>query len=281
MYYLTRQVAFEASHALCIPELSDKENYELFGPAVNVHGHNYVVEVTIEGIVSNNDGMVINLTDLDQLLRDQVLVHYDHKYINLQHSVFANHSNLQPTAENIAIQIWNALELHQKTTHLHRVRIYEDAALVADYYGEERMVYLTKVYEFSASHRLHSQLLSDEENRETFGKCNNPHGHGHNYVLEVMIKGEVHPRTGMIAAPRVLDEIVQKQIHARFDHRYLNLDTLEFETLNPTSENFVKVIWDLLEQPLKPITLHRLRLKETPRNHFDYYGESTEVNLHE
>ena len=72
MYYLTRQVAFEASHALCIPELSDKENYELFGPAVNVHGHNYVVEVTIEGIVSNNDGMVINLTDLDQLLRDQV-----------------------------------------------------------------------------------------------------------------------------------------------------------------------------------------------------------------
>lgn len=278
MYYLTRQVAFEASHAFCIPELSDKENYELFGPAANAHGHNYVVEVTIKGIVSDNDGMVVNLSILDQLLRNHVLVHYDHKHINLQHPLFSNNSRLQPTAENIAIQIWNALESHQNTTHLHRVRIYEDAALFADYCGEERMVYLTKVYEFSASHRLHSQLLSDEENRETFGKCNNPHGHGHNYVLEVMIKGEVHPKTGMVANPGSLDEIVQEQVHARFDHKHLNLDTSEFEFLNPSSENFVKVIWDLLEQPLKPITLYRLRLKETPRNHFDYYGESPEVD---
>ena len=276
MHYLTRQVAFEASHALCLPELSDKENYEFFGPAVNHHGHNYVVEVTIKGTASNSDGMVINLADLDQLLRNQVLVHYDHKYINFQHPVFADDSHLQPTAENIAIEIWNTFELRLKLTNLHRVRVYEDTALFADYCGEKQMVYLTKVYEFSASHRLHSQLLSDEENRKIFGKCNNLHGHGHNYVLEVMIKGEVHPKTGMVVAPGFLDEIVQKQIHARFDHKHLNLDTPDFEVLNPTSENFVEVIWNLLEKPLKPFILHRLRLKETPRNHFDYYGESTE-----
>jgi 6-pyruvoyltetrahydropterin/6-carboxytetrahydropterin synthase len=278
MHYLTRQVAFEASHALRIPELSDKENYELFGPAANDHGHNYVVEVTIKGMVSDNDGMVINLAHLDQLLRDQVLTHYDHKYINLQHPVFANDSHLQPTAENIAIEVWNTFESRSKSANLYRVRIYEDTALFADYFGEKRMVYLTKVYEFSASHRLHSQLLSDDENRKTFGKCNNPHGHGHNYVLEVMVKGEVHPKTGMVVDSGFLDEIVKNQIHARFDHRHLNLDTPEFEALNPTSENFVKVIWNLLEEPLKPIILHRLRLKETPRNHFDYYGESPEVD---
>ena len=278
MHYLTRQVAFEASHALRIPELSDKENYELFGPATNDHGHNYVVEATIKGAVSNSDGMVINLADLDQLLRDRVLTHFDHKHINLQHPVFAYDSHLQPTLENIAIEIWNTLGSCSKSTNLYRVRIYEDTALFADYFGKKRMVYLTKVYDFSASHRLHSQLLSEDENHEIFGKCNNPHGHGHNYVLEVMVKGEVHPKTGMVVAPGFLDEIVQKQIHARFDHRHLNLDTPEFEALNPTSENFVKVIWDLLEEPLKPIILHRLRLKETPRNHFDYYGELPEAD---
>ncbi|MDE0300340.1 MAG: 6-carboxytetrahydropterin synthase [Candidatus Poribacteria bacterium] len=278
MHYLTRQAAFEASHTLCLPELTDKENYELFGPAANHHGHNYVVEVTIRGMTSNDDGMVINLADLDQLLRNQVLVHYDHKYINLQHPVFANDSQLQPTTENIAIEIWSAIDSRLEFTDLHRVRVYEDSAAFADFYGEPRMVYLTKVYEFNASHRLHSQLLSDEENRETFGKCNNLHGHGHNYVLEVMIKGDVHPKTGMIVTPNSLDKIVHKQIHARFDHKHLNLDTDEFDVLNPTSENFVRVIWELLEKPLKPIMLHRLRLKETPRNHFDYYGETTEVN---
>ena len=278
MHYLTRQVAFEASHTLFLPELSVKDNYELFGAAANHHGHNYLAEVTIKGITSHDDGMVINLADLDQLLRDQVLVHYDHKFINLQHPVFAGDSHLQPTAENIAIEIWNRFESRLKLTILHRVRVYEDTDLRADYCGENQMVYLTKVYEFSASHRLHSQLLSDEENREIFGKCNNPHGHGHNYVLEVMIKGVVNPKTGMVVAPGFLDEIVQNQIYARFDHKHLNLDAPEFEDHNPTSENFVKVIWDLLENPLKPIVLHRLRLKETPRNHFDYYGESTEVD---
>ena len=102
------------------------------------------------------------------------------------------------------------------------------------------MVYLTKVYEFSAAHRLHSPYLSDVENEEIFGKCNNQHGHGHNYVLEVTVAGAVDQRTGMIADLDFLDETVQKQVYARFDYKHLNHDTVEFETLNPTSENFVK-----------------------------------------
>ena len=135
------------------------------------------------------------------------------------------------------------------------------------------MVYLTKVYEFSAAHRLHSHALSDEENREIFGKCNNPAGHGHNYVLEVTVKGDVDARTGLVAGLSHLDEVIQKQVYARFDYKHLNLDTPEFDILNPTSENFVKVLWNVLEPNLCPVVLHRLRLRETPKNHFDYYGE--------
>ncbi len=275
MHHLTRQVAFEASHYYRIPELSEAENYALFGATANPnsHGHNYVLEVTVKGDVAPEHGMVVNIAILDGLLKERVVADYDHKLINHQHPVFANNPDLQPTCENLAIQIWRTIELYLKEATLHRVRLYEDSTAFADYYGEGKMVYHTKVYEFSASHRLHSLELGDAENQRIFGKCNNPHGHGHNYVLEVMIKGEVNPRTGLVTDLGFLDRIMEKQIYARFDFKHLNLDTPEFETMNPTSENFVKVLWDILEPHLKPVKLYRLRLRETARSNFDYYGE--------
>lgn len=275
MHYLTRQIAFEASHYYRIPDHSDEENYAVFGlPAnPNSHGHNYVLEATVKGKVSPDNGMVINITNLDKLLQDQIVAYYDHKHLNMQHPVFAAHPHLQPTSENLAIQIWHEIAPHLRGALLHQIRLHEDSTLFADYYGEGQMVYLTKTYEFSASHRLHSPQLSNEENREIFGKCNNFYGHGHNYVLEVTIQGKVDARTGMIADLNFLDEMLQKQLYARFDHKHLNLDTPEFENLNPTSENFVKVLWEIIEPSLKPIYLHRLRLKETPKNYFDYYGD--------
>lgn len=275
MYYLTRQTAFEASHYNRIPELSDAENFELFGAAANPnsHGHNYVLEVMVKGNVDIDDGMVINLTTLDALLKREILANYDHKHLNRQHPVFAKNPHLQPTCESIAMEIWQRLVSSLPAEMLYRVRLYESTTNFADYYGEGPMVYLTKVYEFSAAHRLHSHVLSDEENQEIFGKCNNPAGHGHNYVLEVTVKGDVDTRTGLVSGLNFLDEVVQKQVYARFDYKHLNLDTPEFEILNPTSENFVKVLWDVLEPNLRPVVLHRLRLRETPKNHFDYYGE--------
>jgi len=277
MYYLTRQTAFEASHYNRIPELSDAENYELFGAAANPnsHGHNYLLEVMVKGDVDADDGMVINLTDLDALLKSEVNANYDHKHLNRQHPVFSINPHLQPTCENIAIDIWQRLEPSLPERLLHRVRLYESSTSFADYYGEYQMVYHTKVYEFSAAHRLHSQVLTDEQNQDIFGKCNNPAGHGHNYVLEVTVKGGVDEKTGLVVGLNVLDEVVEKQVYARFDYKHLNLDTAEFETLNPTSENFVKVLWNVLEPNLRPVVLHRLRLRETPKNHFDYYGESS------
>jgi len=274
MYYLTRQTAFEASHHNRIPELGDVENFAVFGAAANPsgHGHNYVLEVTVKGDVAREDGMVINLVALDALLKAEVIVHYDHKHLNLQHPVFSGDPRLQPTCENVAIQIWRRLLPSLPDQMLHRVRLYESTTNFVDYYGDKQMVYLTKVYEFSAAHRLHSYVLSAEENRVVFGKCNNPAGHGHNYVLEVTVKGDVDARTGLVAGLGFLDKVVQEQVYARFDYKHLNVDTVEFEVLNPTSENFVKVLWDVLEPQLRPVILHRLRLRETPRNYFDYYG---------
>ena len=110
MHYLTRQIAFEASHYYHIPELNDAENYALFGATANPnsHGHNYVLEATVKGRLKPEQGMVINITDLDQVLKDEVVAYYDHKHINVQHPTFANNPHLQPTSENLAIQIWDA-----------------------------------------------------------------------------------------------------------------------------------------------------------------------------
>ncbi len=274
MYYLTRQTAFEASHYNRLPDLSDAENFALFGAAANPnsHGHNYVLEVMVKGEVDTDDGMVINLVTLDALLKTEVIANYDHKHLNRQHPVFSENPSLQPTCENITVEIWQRLLPSLPNGMLYRVRLYESTSNFADYYGEGLMVYLTKVYEFSAAHRLHSHVLSEDENREVFGKCNNPAGHGHNYVLEVTVKGDVDERTGLVAGLNLLDDVVEKQVSARFDYKHLNIDAPEFEILNPTSENFVKVLWDVLEPNLRPVVLHRLRLRETPRNHFDYYG---------
>jgi 6-pyruvoyltetrahydropterin/6-carboxytetrahydropterin synthase len=133
------------------------------------------------------------------------------------------------------------------------------------------MVYLTKIFTFSAAHRLHNPGLSTGENRNLYGKCNNPYGHGHNYQLEVTVKGEVDEQTGMSIDLGKLERVVEEQVIERFDHRHLNEEVEEFRDLNPTSENVVRVIWDLL-QPRLPC-LSRLTLWETPKSRFEYHGE--------
>ena len=280
MHFLTRYIAFEASHFYRIPELNDQENYQLFGHKANPngHGHNYALYLTVKGSVDPVNGMVLNIKKLDDTIRGYVDQHYDHKQINLQHPVFAVDPHLQPTPENIVMQIWQAFNQRLKKVEIAELRLDEDERLYTMYYGVEQMVHLTRTYEFSAAHRLHSFELSDQENSETFGKCNNPNGHGHNYVLEVTISGEVDSRTGMVVKVDDLDRIIDKQVYGRFDHKHLNLDTVEFQSLNPTSENFVQVLWDLLVadirslDPARSVQLYRLRLRETPKSFFDYYG---------
>lgn len=137
------------------------------------------------------------------------------------------------------------------------------------------MIYLTRRYTFSASHRLHSDRLSEEENWRVYGKCNNPYGHGHNYTLEVTLAGEISPVTGMIVDLGDLDRVVNEQILERFDHK--NLNTLEdFSGQVPTSEILSKAIYDILKQnfrlarPGGLARVERVRLEETSLNSFEY-----------
>jgi 6-pyruvoyltetrahydropterin/6-carboxytetrahydropterin synthase len=128
----------------------------------------------------------------------------------------------------------------------------------------KRMVYLTRKIEFSASHRYHNPSFSEEENRRVFGKCNNPHGHGHNYTLEVTVAGEPDPATGMVLDLKDLKEILEREVMQRMDHRHLNYEVPELKDQIPTCENIARVIWNLLDPKITQGKLHRVRLYESP-----------------
>lgn len=142
------------------------------------------------------------------------------------------------------------------------------------------MIYLTRRYRFSAGHRLHNEALSVGENRRVYGKCNNPNGHGHNYLLEVTVGGGIDPATGMVMDLAALDSIVAERVLEKFDHKNLNLDVDNFRTQVPTTENLCLEIYKLLREAVEGLTgersrqLKRVRLEETSLNSFEYVAET-------
>lgn len=131
--------------------------------------------------------------------------------------------------------------------------------------------HLTRRYIFSASHRLHCEELTEEQNRAVYGKCNNPYGHGHNYALEVTVSGQVNPGTGMVCNLVDLDDAVRREIIDRFDHVNLNLCP-EFASQVPTTENLSASIFDILKRTFSAAHLERVRIEETAMNSFEYNG---------
>jgi len=136
---------------------------------------------------------------------------------------------------------------------------------------------LGRRFRFSASHRLRTPRLSEEENCRVFGKCNNPYGHGHNYLLEVCVSGEINPATGMIANLSDLDSFVEREIIEAFDHKSLNEDVVAFRDKVPTTENLCIEIFRRLKAFPKA-KLERIRIEETGKNSFEYAGENPEGN---
>ena len=131
--------------------------------------------------------------------------------------------------------------------------------------------HLTRRYRFPASHRLHSQALTPEENQRVYGKCNNPHGHGHNYALEVTVGGQVDPETGMVCNLADLDGFVDREILEHYGHA--NLNTLpEFEQLVPTTENLCSAIYSRLNEQFHLTHVEKVRMEETMLNSFEYAG---------
>ena len=131
---------------------------------------------------------------------------------------------------------------------------------------------LGRRYKFSAAHRLHNEQMSAQENERVYGKCNNPYGHGHNYVLEVGISGKVDSATGMIANLADLDEFVQREVIERFDQKMMNQDMLEFRGKVPTTEIVCMEIYEILKK-FPQARLERVRVEETSNNAFEYAGE--------
>jgi 6-pyruvoyltetrahydropterin/6-carboxytetrahydropterin synthase len=131
--------------------------------------------------------------------------------------------------------------------------------------------YLTRRYMFSASHRLHSDAMSPQENAAIYGKCNNPHGHGHNYALEVTVSGPVDQGTGMACNLAELDGFVHREILERFDHQNLNA-LPEFGHAVPTTENLCVAIYEILQRGFPHAHLEKVRFEETMMNSFEYAG---------
>ncbi len=266
---IDRRAQFSASHRYYLPELSEAENAERFGACTRFpgHGHNYVLYASMLGDLDEY-GMVLNLSDVKQVIKREVTSQLDFSFLN---DAWTEFQQTLPTTEHIARSIWQRLEPHLPII---KIRLYEHPELWADYLGNNMEAYLTISTHFSAAHRLARPDLSLEQNCEIYGKCARPNGHGHNYHLEVTIKGEIDPRTGMTADLVAFQKAVDDYVVEPFDHTFLNKDIPYFEKVVPTAENIAVHIRDLLEDPIRQIgaQLYKVKLIESPNNSCEVYG---------
>jgi 6-pyruvoyltetrahydropterin/6-carboxytetrahydropterin synthase len=271
---INRRSQFSASHRYWLPELSETENLQKFGSCSRFpgHGHNYVLSVSIGGELDEY-GMVQNLSEVKQVLKREITSQLDFSYLNDAWSEF---QETLPTTENLARVIWQRLSPHLALVN---IQLFEHPELWADYQGNGMEAHLTISTHFSAAHRLAHPDLSFAENSEIYGKCARPNGHGHNYHLEVTVKGEIDPRTGMIVDLVALNKVIDQYVVEPFDHTFLNKDIPYFAKVVPTAENIAIRIRELLQQPIQEIgaKLYKVKLIESPNNSCEVYCSSTSV----
>lgn len=267
---ITKSIEFSSAHYYYVENWTDSQNKARFGLCSNKdsHGHNYVLHVRLKAEPDKYTGMIINLIDLKKILKEKVLKAFDHKNLNLDTPYF---KTLLPTTENLCKIIWNLLQ-QDLSDKLDRVLIYELDNFYAYYKGVNNMFYITRIYTFSASHRLHNEKLTEEENRKVFDKCNNYNAHGHNFKLEVTIKGPLDPVTGMVYDLVEMDKIINEQIIMKLDHKNLHANVEELKGMVTTGENLTRYIWDKIDNQFLPAKLHKIKLFETDRNYFEYKG---------
>ena len=135
------------------------------------------------------------------------------------------------------------------------------------------MFYLTGRLEFSAAHRLYNPALSPEENHEAYGACAGRHGHGHNYLLEVTVRGKADPRTGVVMDINRLLEIMKEKVLSEVDHKHLNVDVESLRGVIPTAENLAVIFWNRLDEAIRGCALHKVRVYETRDIYVDFFGE--------
>ena len=268
---INRRSQFSASHRYWLPELTESENQQRFGKCTQKmgHGHNYELHTSIESELDDY-GMVLNLSDARDIIHREIVEPLDFAYLNDTWSEF---KTTLPTTEHIARVIWHRLRPHLPIINM---QLFETPELWADYKGNGMEAYLTLSSHFSAAHRLALPQLSYEENCEIYGKCARPNGHGHNYTVEVTVKGEIDQRTGMIVDLVALQDAIAHHVIEPFDHTFLNKDVPYFANVVPTAENIILRICHLLRQPIKDIgaTLHKVKLIESPNNSAEVLAEA-------
>lgn len=268
---VNRRAQFSASHRYWLPELSETENQQQFGLCSRFpgHGHNYVLFVSLLGELDEY-GMVLNLSDVKHVIKREVTSQLDFSYLN---DVWQEFQQTLPTTENIARVIWQKLASHLPIV---KIQLFEHPQLWAEYQGNGMEAYLTISTHFSAAHRLAHPDLNQQENTEIYGKCARPNGHGHNYHLEVTVKGEIHPPTGMIVDLSALNQAIEDLVIEPLDHTFLNKDIAYFAKVVPTAENIAVYISNVLQQPVRELgaELHKVKLIESPNNSCEVYCTS-------
>lgn len=224
------------------------------------------LRITVVGEPEPVTGYLCNIAILDRLIR--------------QHAIpFAAESlrahGWRMSAEHLLQHVWERLVVEAPAgAPLAALELLATPFLSYTIQREDpTMVLLTQQFEFAAAHRLHCPELSDEDNVVTFGKCNNPHGHGHNYRLEVTVAGQPTGALGAVLPLPRFERIVTERVIDRLDHKHLNEDTAEFQDVNPSVENIARVVWGLLVDHVAPATLHRVRVWETPKTMAEYAGD--------
>jgi 6-pyruvoyltetrahydropterin/6-carboxytetrahydropterin synthase len=246
------------------------------------------------------DGMVLNLSEVKHAIRSQVTAQLDFRCLNEVWPEFdvSRPEGRLPTTEALSQAIWTRLA---PLIPLVGLRLYEQANLWVDLLPPAATfsatasaqvpstatpdapmeAFLSIRTHFAAAHRLARPELSQSENEAIYGKCARPHGHGHNYLLDVSVRGRVDPRTGMVCDLAALQQLVDDLVVEPFDHTFLNKDVAHFATTVPTAENIALHIADLLSGPIAALgaSLHKVRLQESPNNAAEVFAEVPQLDM--
>lgn len=264
---LTRKVTFSSGHRFWDTTQTPEQNRTTFGEWASPynHGHNYVLHVTAVGTVDPATGMVVNIKDIDEVLQTRIVSRFAQKSINDEVEGFAS---TPPCLENLLLHFRDESGELPGGALLDHLKLEETPEFYGEWNREGDKVTLTRSYEFAASHRLQIDAITPQENVELFGKCNNPAGHGHNYVIEVTVSGTPESKTGFIVDLASLDAAVKERVVDRYDHKNLNVDVPELVGTNPTSEVVAVEIFKQLDGAV-PGVLEGVRLRETDRSSFE------------
>jgi 6-pyruvoyltetrahydropterin/6-carboxytetrahydropterin synthase len=249
---------FSAARQTMSPLLSEAANRQLFGEAFNIHGHNYRVRLTFRSETKLAEGPLVRYDKIDNCIHS-IRAELDHRHLNKE---VGGMKDRPMTTESLAEYIYERVNA---LAPLHRIRLLERDDFFAEVWDDESM-FLGMQMPFYAAHRLRARSLSDSENAELFGKCNNSHGHGHRYLTETTIGGQYDKKSGTLYDFVALQGAVRESL-APWQDRHLDLETEDFRETTSTGENIVRSLWSKIDNRVRQ-KLVRLRLWETTNNRF-------------